>query len=188
MKRIEKDYGCLVMDGDRIIDYEGSNTGEGYVYKDMDAFYNGEGICYISEYGLEDLHENLTDLQARYENSEMTDEEYRRERQDILDNCGETRQTIIDQVMDAFGDDYLLTPKQAAYFAEDVLELAEWAYICTYLAENFELDDSIEYDEITGSGFFTDFQHDAIAEGMTPLEYKEHLDAQWKHQNAIPEN
>ena len=172
-KRIEKDFGRVVMDGDRIIDYEGGNTGEGSVYKDMDAFYNGEGICYISEYGLEDLHENLTDLEARYENSEMTDDEYRRERQEILDNCGETRQTIIDQVMDAFGDDYLLTPKQAAYFAEDVLELAEWAYICTYLAENYDIDDCIEFDHIKGTGVYSELQYEAVMAGKYPKEYKE---------------
>lgn len=185
---IEKDFGALILDeAGNVFNFHSCNSGEGFVYKDSEAFRSGNGICYISEYGLEELNENLTDLEARYENSDMTDDEYRAERAEILARCGETRQTIIDQVREAFGDDYCMTEAQVEYFAEDVFGLADWAYISTYLAENFEMEDTIEYDEITGRGIFTGFQHDAVAEGMTPKEYKEHLDAQWKHQNAIPE-
>lgn len=161
------------MDGDRIINYEGGNTGEGFVYKDMDAFHTGKGICYISEYGLEDLQDKLVELKVRHNNQEMTDEEYLAERQAILAECGETRQTIIDQVRDAFGDDYLMTDEQVEYFAQDVLELAEWAYIVTYLQENFDIDDCIEFDHIKGTGMFTQLQYEAVMAGKYPKEYKE---------------
>lgn len=169
---IEKDFGTLILDeAGNVFNFQGGNTGEGFVYKDSEAFRSGKGICYISEYGLEELDENLTDLEARYENSNMTEEEYRAERADILAQCGETRQTIIDQVREAFGDDYLMTDAQVDYYAEDVFELADWAYICTYLAENFDIEDSIEFDHIKGGGMFTKFQHEAIQNGMTPKEY-----------------
>ena len=193
METVSKDYGALIMHEGRIFDIYGEMSDNGEIFKDYEAFRTGKGICYVSEYGLEEIEENLAELQAIYENTKpgeegyLTDEEYRRQREEIILAGGETRQTIIDQVREAFGDDYMLTDAQVEYFAEDVFGLADWAYISTYLAENFEMEDCVLYDETTGGGMFTDFQHDAVAEGMTPKEYKEHLDAQWKHQNAIPE-
>lgn len=185
MERIEKDCGYLLKDRNGITYYHGGSTDNGVVYKDCEAFNTGEGICYISEFGLEDLEEKLGELDQRKQF--LTGEEYLAERKKILQECGETRQTIIDQVKEAFGDDYLMTEAQLEYFADDVFGLADWASICTYLAENFEIDDCVQFDEITGRGMFTDFQHEAVAQGMTPKEYKEHLQAQWEHQNAIPE-
>ena len=170
-KRIEKDYGTLILKDGKPCNYEGGNTDNGVVYKDYEAFRTGVGVCYISEYGLEEMDENLVDLEARFANSDMTDEEYREERAHILSVAGETRQTIIDQVREAFGDDYLMTDEQVEYFAEDVFELADWAYICTYLAENFDIDDYIEFDHIKGGGMFTKFQYEAVMNGQTPKEY-----------------
>ena len=175
MERIEKDYGYLVKENGEVYDYEGGQTGEGFVYKDYEAFKTGVGICYISEYELEDLNEELTGLGARYENSDMTDEEYRDERAEILEHFGETRQSIIDQVRDAFGDDYMLTDEQVEYFANDVFQLADWACIATYLAENFNLDDLIEFDRDynpEGRRLFNDFQYEAVMNNMYPSEYK----------------
>ena len=193
MERIEKDYGARIMSNGRIYGIEGSMTDNGEVFKDYEAFKSGNGICYVSEYGLIKIEENLAGLQAIYENTKkgeegyLTDEEYEKAREAVILSIAETRQTIIDQVRDAFGDDYLLTDDQVEYFAEDVFGLADWACICTYLTENFEMEDCILYDETVGGGMFTDFQHDAVAEGMTPKEYKEHLEAQWKAQTEIPE-
>ena len=193
MERIEKDYGALIMSNGRIYGIEGSMTDNGEVFKDYEAFKSGNGICYVSEYGLIKIEENLAGLQAIYENTKkgeegyLTDEEYEKAREAVILSIAETRQTIIDQVRDAFGEDYLLTDDQVEYFAEDVFGLADWACICTYLTENFEMEDCILYDETVGGGMFTDFQHDAVAEGMTPKEYKEHLEAQWKAQTEIPE-
>lgn len=175
LDRIQKDYGTLILADGKPYDYEGENTGEGYVYKDYEAFKTGEGICYISEYGLEELHEELADLEARYLNTEMSVEDYEAERDEILACCGETRQTIIAMVQEVFGDDYLMTAEQVEYFAEDVFQLAEWAYISTYLQENFDIDDCIEYDHEKGTGRFSEQQYQAVMAGMTPKEYQESL-------------
>ena len=171
MERIEKDCGYLLKDRNGITYYHGGSTDNGVVYKDYEAFKTGNGICYISEFGLEDLEEKLDELDRRKQF--LTGEEYLAERKKILEKCGETRQTIINQVWDAFGEDYMLTHEQLDYFAQDVFELADWAGIATYLAENFALEDCIEFDDIKSGGVFNNFQYEAIMAGMTPKEYAE---------------
>ena len=173
MERIEKDCGYLLMEGGEIYGYEGGQTDNGFVYKDYNAFKTGVGICYISEYGLEDLEDKLSELDQR--KRFLTGEEYLAERAEILERCGETRQSIIDQVREAFGDDYMLTDEQVEYFASDVFQLADWACIATYLAENFDLDDLIEFDHDynpEGRRLFNDFQYEAVMHDMYPSEYK----------------
>ena len=153
--------------------YHGGSTDNGVVYKDYEAFKSGAGICYISEYGLEDLEDKLSELDQRKQF--LTGEEYLAERAEILEHCGETRQSIIDQVRDAFGDDYMLTDEQVEYFAVDVFGLADWACIATYLAENFDLDDLIEFDHdynLEGRRLFNDFQYEAVMNNVYPSEYK----------------
>ena len=173
MERIEKDCGYLLMEDGKIYGYEGGQTDNGFVYKDYNAFKSGVGICYISEYGLEHLEDKLAGLDQRKRS--LTGEEYLAERADILANCGETRESIIDQVREAFGDDYMLTDGQVEYFAGDVFELADWASVATYLAENFDLDDLIEFDHDynpEGRRLFNDFQYEAVMAGKYPSEYK----------------
>lgn len=171
MEKIEKDCGYVVTEDGNIVNYEGGSTDNGWVFKDYEAFKTGVGICYISEYGLEELEDKLDELNQRKQ--WLTAEDYLAERKKILETCGETRQSIIDQVREAFGDDYLMTDKQIDYYAEDVFELADWAYIATYLAENFDIEDTIEFDHIKGTGEFSDFQYEAVMAGMTPKEYLE---------------
>lgn len=175
MERIEKDYGYLVKENGEVYDYEGGHTDEGIVYKDYNAFKTGIGICYIGELELDSLHEELADLEARYENSGMTDDEYWGERAEILEHCGETRQSIIDQVQYAFGEQYLLTDEQVEYFVSDVFQLADWACIATYLTGNFEIDDLIQFDHDynpEGRRLFNEFQYEAVMAGEYPSEYK----------------
>lgn len=175
MERIEKDCGYLVKENGEIYNYEGGHTDNGFVYKDYNAFKSGLGICYISEYELEELEEELTDLQSQYENSNMDEEIYWEERRYILSQHGETRKSIIDQVRYAFGEQYLLTDEQVEYFASDVFQLADWACIATYLAENFDLDDLIEFDHNynpEGRRLFSDFQYEAVMHDIYPSEYK----------------
>lgn len=175
MERIEKDCGYLVKENGEIYNYEGGHTDNGFVYKDYEAFKSGVGICYISEYELEDLDEELADLQSQYENSNMDEEVYWEERRYILSQHGETRKSIIDQVREAFGKQYLLTDAQVEYFANDVFGLADWACIATYLAENFDLDDLIEFDHNynpEGRRLFSDFQYEAVMHDTYPSEYK----------------
>lgn len=173
MERIEKDYGYMLKDKTGVTYYHGGSTDNGVVYKDYEAFKSGVGICYISEYGLEDLEDKLDELDQRKQF--LTGEEYLAERAEILEHCGETRQSIIDQVRDAFGDDYMLTDEQVEYFASDVFQLADWAYIATYLTGNFEIDDLIQFDHDynpEGRRLFNEFQYEAVMNNMYPSEYK----------------
>ena len=171
MEKIQKDYGYLVIDEGHIFDIEGEMSDNGCIFKDTSAFESGEGICYVGEFGLEDIQEKLAELEEAHYNSDITSERlYRLERERIILAGGETRQTIIQQVQEAFGDDYMFTQEQTVYFAEDVFQLADWACITTYLAENFELDDCIDYDD---KGIFNKLQHEAVEAGMTPKEYAE---------------
>lgn len=173
MEKIQKDYGYLVMNEGHIFDIEGEMSDNGCIFKDSSAFESGEGICYVGEFGLQDIKEALADLDYRFEKTQMSESLYRLERERIILAGGETRQTIIEQVQEAFGEDYMMTYEQVLYFAEDVFQLADWACITTYLTENFELDDSKEFDHIKGTGMFNDFQYEAVMAGMTPKEYAE---------------
>ena len=173
MERIEKDYGYLLKDKNGVTYYHGGSTDNGVVYKDYEAFKSGVGICYISEYGLEDLEDKLEQLETR--SQFLSGEEYLAERKKILEECGETRQSIIDQVRDAFGDNYMLTDEQVEYFASDVFQLADWAYISTYLCQNFDLDDLIQFDHDynpEGRRLFNQFQYEAVMNNTYPSEYK----------------
>lgn len=40
----------------------GCNCNDGVVYKDKEAFETGEGVCYIPEYGFENVDENQSEL------------------------------------------------------------------------------------------------------------------------------
>lgn len=140
-------------DNNNLVGYEPDYCGEGCVYKDEDAFLNHpDEICYISEHSFDDI-----------EGGYMTVEEAKTE--------GETHKTIVEQCMDMWGEDYMLTDEQAEYFATDVFGLAEWACIQTYLTENFTIEDCIDFDGIKGTGIFTQFQIEAVMNGMTPKEY-----------------
>lgn len=177
MERIQKDYGALIMDGHRIYDIEGEITDNGTIFKDANAFETGRGICYVSEHGLEEIQEELTDLDAIYENarpgeeSYLTDENYLNQREQIIIKHAETRQTIINQVEEAYGEDYLLSEAQVEFVAKAIFEQADWAFICTYLTDSFFIEDCIQFDELKGGGIFTPTQHEAIQKGVTPADY-----------------
>lgn len=182
METLEKDYGTLIVDNGHIFDIDGDMSDNGFIYKDYEAFRSGWGICYIGEFGLEAMHEELANLEALYENQKpedagyMTDDEYEERRDEIIRSHGETRQTIIEQVRQAFGNDYMLTDEQVEYFASDIFQLADWACVATYLAENFNLDDLIQFDHDyipEGRRLFNQFQYEAVMHDMFPKEYQE---------------
>ena len=140
-------------DNNNLVGYEPDNCGEGFVYKDEDAFLNHpDEICYIAEHAFDDI-----------EGDYMTVEKAKTQ--------GETHKTIVEQCIDMWGEDYMLTDEQAEYFATDVFGLAEWACIQTYLVENFTIEDCIDFDDIKGTGIFTKFQIEAVMNDMTPKEY-----------------
>lgn len=139
-------------DNGNLIGYECDSCGEGFVYKNEEAFRDHpDEICYIPEHAFDDI-----------EGEYMTIEEAK--------VGGETHKTIVEQVLDEWGEEYMLTDEQAEYMAKDIFGIAEWAYISTYLAEDFEIEDCIDYDDMCGN-VFTQHQIEAVQNGMTPKEY-----------------
>lgn len=152
-KYYETTVGQKIYENTNLIGFQASASGEGFIFKDEDAFKNNpDEICYIPEHAWDDVEDERGIMSV-----------------ELAKALGETRNTIRQQVKDAWGEDYMLTDEQIDYLAEDVFHLADWACIATYLAENFEIEDVIEFD----SDVFTQFQKDAIANEMTPKEYSE---------------
>lgn len=176
-ERYEKYYGAIHINPETggLWDVEASSTGEGWVFKDYKAFERGTGICYIGEYDMEDMTVELTALQARYENSKkgedgyLTDEEYEAERERIIYDHAETRQTILDQVREMYAEDYMLTDKQIERLAYAAFDEADWACIATYLTGDFFIDDDIMAD--VDHEIYTKFQYEAVENDMFPKEY-----------------
>jgi hypothetical protein len=97
--RKETLIGAVILDNNgKVVGYELGGTDNGWCFKDEDAWKSGKGICYISEYGFEDMEEELTDLKAQYENSDMTDEEYAKRKEEIISDNGYTREQIVNMV------------------------------------------------------------------------------------------
>lgn len=149
-KYYETTVGQKIYENTNLIGFQAAASDEGFIFKDKKAFNdNPDEICYIPECAW-DYGDNRGMLSV-----------------ELAKEHGETRNTIRQQVKDAWGEDYMLTDEQIDYLAEDVFQLADWACIDTYLAENFEIEDVIEFN----SGVFTQFQKDAVTNEMTPKEY-----------------
>lgn len=149
-KYYETTVGQKIYENTNLVGFQASASDEGFIFKDKKAFNDDpDAICYIPECAW-DYGDNRGMLSV-----------------ELAKKHGETKNTIRQQVKDAWGEDYMLTDEQIDYLAEDVFYLADWACIATYLAENFEIEDIIEFN----SGVFTQFQKDAVANEMTPKEY-----------------
>lgn len=149
-KYYETTVGQKIYENTNLIGFQAAASDEGFIFKDKKAFNdNPDEICYIPECAW-DYGDNRGMLSV-----------------ELAKEHGETRNTIRQQVKDAWGEDYMLTDEQIDYLTEDVFYLADWACIATYLAENFEIEDVIEFN----SGVFTQFQKDAVTNEMTPKEY-----------------
>ena len=125
MKTIELENGIgykVFDDNNNLIGYKKDYSNEGFIYKDYDAFKNNpDEICYMSEYCCEETEsqEGIISL-------------------DDAKKEGETRQTIREKVIKYFAQyDEELTEEEIQDHTEDVFDLAEWAFINTYLIENF---------------------------------------------------
>lgn len=152
MKRVEATVGYKIYDGNNnLIGFEPDTYGEGRFYKDDEAFRdNPDAPCYIPEFAFED-----TGFVS------------------IEDESIETRNTIREQIKYEFAEDYCLTDEQVDYFTFNLYEIAEWAYIETYISENFLIEDCIDEGTNTGNekSIFDEFQVDAVRSEMTPKEY-----------------
>ena len=123
--RIEKDYGTLILKDGKIFNYEGGFTGNGWVYKDEEAYKTGKGICYISECGLNDLEDAIDLLNEKRAKSLVSEDEYWAKRADILEHAGYTR------------DDFLKIVGGPEFIdiADDIFYEADWAFPETYFME-----------------------------------------------------
>lgn len=149
-KYYETTVGQKIYENTNLIGFQAVASDEGFIFKDEKAFNdNPDEICYIPECAWDDVEDEHGIMPV-----------------ELAKTLGETRNTIRQQIKDAWGEDYMLTDEQIDYLAEDVFHLADWACIDTYLAENFEIEDIIEFNNV-----FTQFQKDAIANEMTPKEY-----------------
>lgn len=98
-----------------------TQTSNGVVFKDEEAFKNKKGICYIGEYDLLDLMES-----AEFD-SDYTDEEL------IEEGIGETYDTILAKVKarwDEF-DDEVKHECTAEDVAEMIFNNADWSCVST---------------------------------------------------------
>ena len=133
MKEVLVTYGKKIVDGDKV-SYLLGNTFNGECYKDRVAFKSGKGICYISEYGYQSMDEDLVSLDVEYDQSDMTEEEYKENRKSIIRTYGYTRQDFLDLV--GWSEDLTDREKEiATKLAEIVFEGVDWQTPCTYFNE-----------------------------------------------------
>lgn len=164
MKKVEVfPCGYKVYDNnDNLIGYEGNYNGEGFIYKDEDAFVNNpDEICYISESVFPEADEE-----------EAYDHEYGMVSVDIALKYGDTRKTIAEQIADGYREDYMLTDEQIDRCTESVFQDLEWSCVATNITESFWIEDLIDFSyDMASETVFTKFQYEAIMNGMTPKEY-----------------
>lgn len=133
MKKIEVTIGFKVVDdNNNIIGYEGSYTGNGFCYKDMNAFENGNDVIYISEYCFDEGEEFMSNEDA------------------IKKECWttETWKDWVREVVYSDKDIVLCTDddtkeEMISYIAGAVLETCDWQDLSTYL-EEWDLYDCID--------------------------------------------
>ena len=157
-KYYETTVGQKIYENTMLIGFQAAASDQGFIFKDEKAFSdNPDEICYIPEHAWDDVEDERGTMPV-----------------ELAKTLGETRNTIRQQVKDAWGDDYMLTDEQVEYFASDIFQLADWACIATYLAENFNLDDLIQFDHDyipEGRRLFNQFKYEAVMNDMTPKEY-----------------
>lgn len=103
MERIEATCGYREIDDCGKVTYYGGRTEDGFAYKDDKAYESGVGVCYVSEYGL--------------------DEQEGETRQSIFDMV---REAIQDNDLPVYAE-------FVKSIADDLYYNADWAYISTYL-------------------------------------------------------
>ena len=118
-------HGRPIIENGVLIDYEVDLKADGYCYKNREAFQSGNGVCYISEAEYNELQSDLTALQAEYEKSDMSDEDYQSDRKHLLENAGWTRNKLIE----------LCGGPGFEKLAEEVFLSLEWQSPETYMNE-----------------------------------------------------
>lgn len=129
MKKTFEKLGKIIYDDNNMIiaiESEQSNGfGDGYIFKDMEAFHNKKGICYMSEQDIIDFDNDI--------NGPITEQEL------INNGFAIDYNTAIDLTTEYLR--YYDLPTNTficEYIAQYILENAEWASFGTYLHEKYE--------------------------------------------------
>ena len=115
-------YGELIIENGIVKDVLTEYSENGQIYKDMEKFYNKKGVCYISEYGIEEFYEKIN-------NGEKLTE------QDIIDlYIGVDYRTCL-SLVDNYLRDYGIRTENAVLeiIAESILYSCDWQYFDTEL-------------------------------------------------------
>jgi hypothetical protein len=132
MEVFEK-YGKLIIENGFVKEIESDYSGNGYIFKDMENFYNKKGICYVSEYGLEEFEDAID------EGKTLTE-------QDIINLCfGVDYRSCLD-IVDNHLRDYGIRTENAILerIAESILCSCDWQYFDTELVDQY-IDDLEEW-------------------------------------------
>ena len=115
-------YGEVIIENGIVKDVLTECSENGQIYKDMEKFYNKKGVCYISEYGIEEFDEKIN-------NGEKLTE------QDIIDlYLGVDYRTCL-SLVDNYLRDYGIRTENAVLeiIAESILCSCDWQYFDTEL-------------------------------------------------------
>jgi hypothetical protein len=113
-------------------------TADGIVYKDEDAFNNNpKAICYISEYGLEDL------MDCKEDGEDLTDKEI------VEQGIGVTREVIRDEIVNSLAENNVKTTTEEVEskgIVKFVFGELNWSCLNSFL-DNVPLDEWFFNDE-----------------------------------------
>lgn len=123
METYEK-YGELIIENGVVKDVLTECSENGHIYKDMEKFHNKKGVCYISEYGIEEFDEKLE------EGKTLTE-------QDIIDlGIGVDYNTCLSLVDNRLRDCGIKTENAVLEtIAESLLSNCDWQYFDTMLMD-----------------------------------------------------
>lgn len=134
MKQTFEKLGKIIYDDNHnviAIESEQSNgLGEGYIFKDMEAFHNKKGLCYMSEQDIIDYDDDCPPV--------CTEEE-------LIENYGIDYNMAIKLVKEVL--EYEGLPIHnfiCEHIAQSILENAEWASFSTYLNQIENLDEWVD--------------------------------------------
>ena len=116
---VQVDTGYRIEDGKQVL-FNGGNSGDGYIYKDSEAFRKKEGICYIDEDSL---------MSYEYDRSMDSDEP--------ISHYGVNYKAILDEARS-------MGFKEPEKMAEYAFNTAKWESIYTRLNEIHEVCDESE--------------------------------------------
>lgn len=156
-KEITVEIGRKVYDekGNLIGIVEGRSE-NGYCFKDFDAYEKRpDDVCYIGEYAMQDLTEELDALKSEYNEGKLSYDEYIKEVADSINSAGWTKNEIVDMWggLEKFAD---------ALFYDCCLD---WQEPSTLFEEWFD-----------GN---TDFEEMCKDFGYTHKQFNEALDCDW---------